>query len=119
MGLQLTAAQANLFLLPLDDECIWYRYHHLFADVLRTRLQQTYSQLAPELYRRACAWCADHDLLPEAIQHALALQDYTRTAQLIERFNLTFSPILPFYLIAGWGIVTGLFEIAISSKLSY
>ena len=47
---------ANLFLVPLDDERHWYRYHHLFADVLRQRLQQTQVGLAPELHKRACGW---------------------------------------------------------------
>ncbi|WP_433306429.1 LuxR C-terminal-related transcriptional regulator [Actinoplanes sp. CA-030573] len=60
--------RANLFLVPLDDEGIWYRYHHLFADALRARAGR--DQTAP--HRRAAAWFGRAGLLPEAIGHALA-----------------------------------------------
>ena len=63
---------ANLFVVSLDDERGWYRYHHLFAEVLRGRLQQTQSDLLPELHRRASRWYEQHDFLDEAIEHALA-----------------------------------------------
>src|SRR5215469_10058601 len=64
--------RANLFVVALDDERRWYRYHHLFADVLRSRLQQTQPTLVAELHRRASAWYEQHDLPAEAIQHALS-----------------------------------------------
>ncbi len=48
--------EMNLFVIPLDDERHWYRYHHLFADVLRKRLEHQYPQMLPELHRRASQW---------------------------------------------------------------
>jgi LuxR family maltose regulon positive regulatory protein len=75
---------ANLFVIPLDDERRWYRYHHLFADVLRQRLSQTQADLAPELHRRASAWFEEEVLIAEAIRHALAAQDWERAIRLIE-----------------------------------
>ena len=76
---------ANLFLISLDDERGWYRYHHLFAEVLRGRLQQTQPDLLPELHRRASWWYEQHDFLDEAIEHALAGADYPAAARLIEQ----------------------------------
>jgi LuxR family transcriptional regulator, maltose regulon positive regulatory protein len=64
--------QANLFLVPLDDERRWYRYHHLFAQVLQHHLQRTAPTLIPELHRRASRWYEQHGFFVEAISHALA-----------------------------------------------
>jgi LuxR family maltose regulon positive regulatory protein len=75
---------ANLFIIPLDDERQWYRYHRLFSDLLRKRLWQTFSDLVPVLHRRASSWHAQQGLMTEAIEHALAAQDYERAASLIE-----------------------------------
>ncbi len=75
---------ANLFLVPLDDQRHWYRYHHLFADVLRLRLQQTQPEHMPELYRRASIWCEAHKFWGEAIDYAFAATDFERAAQLVE-----------------------------------
>jgi LuxR family maltose regulon positive regulatory protein len=77
--------RANLFLIPLDDRRRWYRYHHLFADVLRARLQVAAAgaEIA-ELHRRASDWFAAHDQPTEAIEHALAASDFLRAAALIE-----------------------------------
>ncbi len=77
--------QANLFVVPLDDERRWYRYHHLFADVLQSRLHQTAPALVPELHRRASAWFEEQGLATEAVQHALAAPDVERAARLIEQ----------------------------------
>jgi LuxR family transcriptional regulator, maltose regulon positive regulatory protein len=74
----------NLFLVPLDDERGWYRYHHLFRDVLRHHLRLTTPELVPELHRRANAWCAAHGLRQEAIEHALEAEDWERAAGLLE-----------------------------------
>lgn len=77
--------RANLFLAPLDDERRWYRYHHLFGAALRQRLQrETPPAVIRDLHGRASAWLAQHDLLPEAIQHALAAQALDMAADLIE-----------------------------------
>ena len=80
--------QANLFLIPLDDERKWYRYHHLFAEVLREHLQQANPRSIPTLYQSAAAWFETQALWPEAIHHALAAADFTRTAHLIERVGI-------------------------------
>jgi len=83
--------QANLFLLPLDQERQWYRYHHLFADVLLNRLGHEAAspaagmELLETLHRRASDWFDAHGLLDEAIQHALAAPDIERAAALVEQ----------------------------------
>ena len=64
--------RANLFLIPLDDERRWWRFHHLFGDLLRARLQRAEGARLPELHRRAAAWCEQHGLIDETIGHALA-----------------------------------------------
>jgi LuxR family transcriptional regulator, maltose regulon positive regulatory protein len=76
--------RANLFLVPLDDRRVWYRYHHLFADVLRARLLDENPELVAVLHRRACDWYVDNDDAATAISHALAGNDVDRAAQLIE-----------------------------------
>jgi LuxR family maltose regulon positive regulatory protein len=77
----------GLFLLPLDADRRWYRYHHLFADVLRHRLQQTEPALAPMLHRRAADWLAAAGLVDEAVDQALAAGDPARAADLVERVS--------------------------------
>ena len=62
----------NLFLVPLDDRRQWYRYHHLFADVLRAHLADEQPDHVAELHRRASAWYEQNGERPEAIRHALA-----------------------------------------------
>ncbi|HLJ34264.1 MAG TPA: hypothetical protein VKU38_11455, partial [Ktedonobacteraceae bacterium] len=80
--------QANLFLMPLDEERLWYRYHQLFAEALRYRLQRSQPNLVPELHRRASAWYEQHGLVREAVHHALAAPDFVLAARLIEQaFN--------------------------------
>ncbi|HEX6551485.1 MAG TPA: LuxR C-terminal-related transcriptional regulator, partial [Ktedonobacteraceae bacterium] len=76
--------RANLFVVALDDERGWYRYHHLFADVLRSQLQHIEPTLPPQLHQRASAWYEQHDLPVEAVQHALAVPDAELAARLIE-----------------------------------
>jgi LuxR family transcriptional regulator, maltose regulon positive regulatory protein len=80
--------RANLFLVPLDTERRWYRYHHLFADVLRARLAEEASNQISTLHRRASAWYAAHaegatELAGRAIGHALAAHDLTEAARLM------------------------------------
>jgi LuxR family transcriptional regulator, maltose regulon positive regulatory protein len=77
--------RASLFLHPLDDVRGWWRYHHLFADLLRARLQQTEAGRVPELHRRAAEWCEQHGLIDEAIHHALGSGDGTWAARLVEQ----------------------------------
>ena len=77
--------RADLFLIPLDDRRGWYRFHHLFADVLRARLQADHPDEISELHRRASAWYADAELVPEAVRHALHADDYDRAGTLMEQ----------------------------------
>ena len=77
--------RANLFLVPLDDHRCWYRYHHLFADVLRARLRDEDPALVPELHRRASGWHEQAGERAEAIRHALIATDFDRAADLVER----------------------------------
>ena len=76
--------RANLFLMPLDEVRGWWRYHHLFAGLLRARLQQQPGRIAV-LHRNAAAWLEEHGLADEAIRHALAAGDTVWAARLIER----------------------------------
>ena len=77
--------RANLFLNPLDDEWRWYRYHHLFADLLRKRLSTAQPDLVSVLHRRASEWYEQNGLIADAINHALAVGDEERVAHLVEK----------------------------------
>jgi len=76
--------RGNLFLVPLDDRRRWYRYHHLFADVLQARLLDEQPDQMPDLHRRASEWYEQNGELSEAIRHALAAGDLERAASLVE-----------------------------------
>jgi LuxR family maltose regulon positive regulatory protein len=76
--------RGNLFLVPLDDRRQWYRYHHLFADVLRARLLDERPDRVASLHRRATEWFERNGDRSEAIRHALAGGDFDRAADLIE-----------------------------------
>ena len=80
-----TLERGNLFLAPLDDQRQWYRYHHLFADVLRARLRGAHPERVADLHRRAGAWHERHGFPADAIHHTLAAGDFDRAAALIER----------------------------------
>jgi len=77
--------QANLFILPLDDEGRWYRYHQLFTDLLGQRLRQAQPGIVPELHLRASAWFAEHGFTELAIRHALSAGEDDRAAALAEQ----------------------------------
>jgi len=77
--------QAGLFLVPLDEVRGWWRYHHLFADLLRARLDEEQPGRVPALHRAAAAWCDEHDLADDAVRHALAAGDAAWAALLVER----------------------------------
>ncbi|HEY2042393.1 MAG TPA: hypothetical protein VGH11_06915, partial [Jatrophihabitans sp.] len=76
--------RANLFLVPLDERRQWYRYHHLFADVLQAHLLDERPDQVAELHRRASAWFEAHDDTSQAISHALSGGDIGRAADLME-----------------------------------
>jgi len=76
--------RGNLFVVPLDDTRHWFRYHHLFADVLAAHALQEQPATVPILHQRASAWYADNGLPADAIRHALAAKDFARAAGLVE-----------------------------------
>jgi LuxR family transcriptional regulator, maltose regulon positive regulatory protein len=95
--------QRNLFLVPLDSERRWYRYHHLFADTLRAQLKQGADprQIA-ELHQRASAWYEAEGLPREALQHAFAAADYERAARLIAHWGERFIDTGELATLRGW-----------------
>ena len=81
--------RGNLFILPLDDERRWYRYHHLFAQVLRERLASgARPETVARLHRHASSWFEGQGLVVEAVRHALVAHDWERAARLIEEHGL-------------------------------
>lgn len=77
----------NLFVVPLDDERRWFRYHHLFADVLRTYAQAKRPSQVAEWHQRAGEWFAQQEMLSEAIRHALAAKDFSQAANWLEEIR--------------------------------
>jgi LuxR family maltose regulon positive regulatory protein len=77
--------RSNLFLVPLDTKREWYRYHHLFGDLLRHELEATDREIVPDLHRRAAAWCRDAGMIVDAATHAIAGGDLDAVAELIGR----------------------------------
>ncbi|MBE0698473.1 MAG: hypothetical protein IH586_16270, partial [Anaerolineaceae bacterium] len=75
---------SNLFLIRMDNERQWFRYHHLFADLLRARLEQTWPDIIPGLHRSASDWYAQNGFVDDAIYHALAAKDWEWAASLME-----------------------------------
>jgi LuxR family maltose regulon positive regulatory protein len=80
--------QANLFIVPLDNRRQWYRYHHLFADLLRTRLRREQPERVPDLHLRASMWHERNGLITEALGHSLAAADFERAARLVAVYAL-------------------------------
>src|SRR5829696_8921459 len=78
-----TLERGNLFLIPLDDHRRWYRYHHLFADVLRAHAVDEHPERMPDLHRRAAVWFEGNDMVSEAIDHAIAAGDHGAVARLL------------------------------------
>lgn len=77
--------RSNLFVVPLDNNRKWYRYHHLFGDVLRAHLTQEDPEQVPVLHQRASEWFEQNGMLPEAIRHSLTAGDYEQAAGLVEQ----------------------------------
>jgi len=78
--------QANLFLVPLDDERRWYGYHRLFSELLRNQLALIHPEQAPVLHQRASEWFEEESFTEETIAHAFAARDYERVAYLVEKY---------------------------------
>ena len=76
--------RGNLFVIPLDDQRQWYRYHHLFAEVLQARLREAQPDRVSTLHRRASVWYEQHGFPSDAIHHAFAVEDFERVAKLAE-----------------------------------
>ena len=82
---------ANAFVVSLDAQRTWFRYHHLLADFLRLELRRTLADEVPDLHRRAARWFADHGEVVEAVRHTLAAGDWPDAARLLadHLFSLT------------------------------
>ena len=76
---------SNLFLIPLDNQRQWYRYHHLFADLLQHALLQKYPQKIPAMHLQASRWFEANGFILEAVKHAFKAQDWIYAAELVER----------------------------------
>jgi LuxR family maltose regulon positive regulatory protein len=76
--------KANLFIMPLDEERRWFRYHRLFADLLQVRLHQVYGNQIADLHRKASQWYEQNGLISRAIDHALLAEDFERAIRLME-----------------------------------
>ncbi|MEO0770245.1 MAG: tetratricopeptide repeat protein, partial [Cyanobacteria bacterium J06649_4] len=74
----------NLFIVPLDNQRQWYRYHHLFAEVLQVRITEELPEPIADLHLRASYWYEQHSFPAEAVHHALAAEDFERAAALVE-----------------------------------
>jgi len=93
---------ANLFVIPLDEERRWYRYHHLFSDLLRSQLARTQPKLIPELHRRASRWYEEHGDIQAAVDHALQDTDLTQAARLIEQYSIAKLYQGDITMVVGW-----------------
>jgi LuxR family maltose regulon positive regulatory protein len=78
---------ANLFLVPLDNERQYYRYHRLFSDLLRHRLQRSFPSLIPQLHARAALWFEAQGSIPEAFDHWIAAGNHQKSVELIEKYG--------------------------------
>lgn len=82
--------RSNFFLVPLDAKRDWYRYHHLFGELLRHELERSERELVPVLHRRAAAWLLDAGFVSDAIRHTIAASDFADAAELVaEHWALT------------------------------
>ena len=97
-----TLEENNLFLTPLDDERIWFRYHHLFADVMKHRLQRTMSDDIPNLHIQAAEWFGQNDFHEEALEHALAANAYQLAAETINDQALEMLMMGKMSTLQGW-----------------
>ncbi len=95
-------SHSNLFLIPLDDEGGWYRFHPLFAQLLRVELERREPGTAPALHRRAYAWHRDHGMTGQAIAHAIAAGAHAEAAELIEASWVSYASLCRFEAVLAW-----------------
>jgi len=95
-----TLEKGNMFLVPLDNQRHWYRYHHLFSEMLLHSLRRSSLELIPALHRKASTWFESHGLIPEAMKHALVSQDWDFVRALLDRYALPI--IFPGF---GWMVI--------------
>ena len=95
-------SRSNLFLVPLDDEGGWYRFHHLFAQLLRVQLERREPGLAPALHRRAYCWHRDHGTTGEAIRHAIAAGAYAEAAELVQGSWISYANTCRYDTVLAW-----------------
>lgn len=93
---------ANLFIIPLDQARTWYRYHHLFADLLKQRLQTSGIASEAELHQVASSWFQKEGYLPEAIHHSLIARDWERAAELIGEQSVRMLRLGELMTLLGW-----------------
>ena len=94
--------RSNLFLVPLDDEAGSYRFHHVFAQLLRVERERREPDLAPALHRRAYSWHRDHGTTDEAIRHAVAAKAYPEAVELIESFWIKYANTWRYDTVLAW-----------------
>lgn len=97
-----TLERGNFFVIPLDDRRHWYRYHHLFAEVLKVHLLAEQTEHVSELHRRASNWYEQHDSMADAIRHAMLAEDFERAADLIEQAVLDMRQSRQEATLLGW-----------------
>ena len=95
-------SSSNLFLIPLDHEGGWYRFHPLFALLLRVELNRREPGLAPALHRRAYAWHRDHGMTGKAIEHAIAAGAHAEAAELIETSWVSYAGAGGYEAVLAW-----------------
>jgi LuxR family maltose regulon positive regulatory protein len=95
-------SHSNLFLISLDDEGGWYRFHPLFAQLLRVELERREPGTAPALHRRAYAWHRDHGMTGEAITHAIAAGAHAEAAELIEASWVSYADACRYDTVLAW-----------------
>lgn len=97
-----TLERGNLFIIPLDDQRAWYRYHHLFGEVLQAHLRAAHADRLSDLHRRASVWFEQHDQPADAIRHALAAGEFARVADLVELAFPAMNRARQFATLLGW-----------------
>jgi len=94
--------RGNFFVVPLDEQRHWYRYHHLFADVLSAHLRAEQPEQVPMLHRHASEWYEQNGSTADAVRHALAAEDFERAADLVELQTMTLLQSRQEATVLGW-----------------